>query len=201
MRRSAVVVERALVAAGVSCLVWAGTASLDAVAFQREQDARLVRALAHRSASNPASNPAAAWQGELPARLVGRLAIPRVELSAVVVTGDDRATLRVAVGHLPDTPLPWDGGNTALAAHRDTFFRPLERVQPGDDIFLETIRGRFHYRVTRRLVVDPEDVQVLNPSTQPMLTLITCYPFRYVGPAPRRFVVQAERVLLAGLAQ
>jgi sortase A len=196
MKGWAAFIERILVVTGLSCFAVAATASLEAVRFQHEQDAQLVRALAHDADTEPA----VAGQLGRPAGLVGRITIPRIALSAIVVTGDDEATLRVAVGHLPDTPLPWEGGNTALAAHRDTFFRPLERVQAGDDVFLETIRGRFHYRVTRRLIVDPDDVQVLDPSAQPMLTLITCYPFRYVGPAPRRFVVQAEHVAPMGLA-
>jgi len=108
--------------------------------------------------------------------------------------GDDDATLMKAVGHLPGTPLPWNGGNTALAGHRDTFFRPLERVNIGDDIHLDTPHGRFHYRVRRTLVVEPEDLSVLHPSTNATLTLITCYPFRYIGPAPKRFIVQADRI-------
>jgi sortase A len=98
------------------------------------------------------------------------------------------------VGHLSDTPLPWDGGNTALAGHRDTFFRPLERIKAGDDVYLDTSRGRFHYRVRRTIVVKPEDLWVLDPSANATLTLITCFPFHYIGSAPQRFVVQAERV-------
>lgn len=199
VKRWATCVERSLFAAGLCCLAAAATVSLEAVKFQRDQDARLASALARGSAFYSA--PPIAEPGPLLAGLVGRITIPRLALSAVVVTGDDDATLRVAVGHLPDTPLPWEGGNTALAAHRDTFFRPLEHVRLGDDVLLETVHGRFQYRVTRRLVVDPEDVQVLDPSAQPMLTLITCYPFRSIGPAPRRFVVQAARVAVTGLAE
>jgi sortase A len=108
--------------------------------------------------------------------------------------GDDDATLSKAVGHLSDTPLPWDAGNTALAGHRDTFFRPLEGVKVGDDVYFDTARGRLHYRVQRAFVVEPEDVWVLDPTSDPTLTLITCYPFQYVGPAPKRFIVQARRV-------
>jgi sortase A len=108
--------------------------------------------------------------------------------------GDDEATLSKAVGHLSDTPLPWDTGNTALAGHRDTFFQPLEGVKVGDDVYFDTARGRLHYRVQRAFVVAPEDVWVLDPTSDPTLTLITCYPFQYVGPAPKRFIVQARRV-------
>jgi sortase A len=107
--------------------------------------------------------------------------------------GDDEKTLKVAVGHLPDTPLPWQEGNAALAGHRDSFFRPLQDVQTGDEIRLATPRGTFLYRATRRMVVEPEELWVLEASPDAALTLITCYPFNHVGPAPRRFVVHAER--------
>jgi sortase A len=109
--------------------------------------------------------------------------------------GDDEQTLNVAVGHLPDTPLPWQEGNAALAGHRDTFFRPLRRLQDGDEIRLVTPRGTFRYRATRQVVVEPDELWVLDPSPTAALTLITCYPFDFVGPAPRRFVVHAERIV------
>jgi sortase A len=128
--------------------------------------------------------------------LIGVLAIPNVGLSVAVVEGDDARALRIAAGHLPDTPLPWETGNSAIAGHRDTFFRVLERVRGGDDLSLATRRGTLRYRVVAVSVVEPDDLSVLGTSTKADLTLITCYPFHYVGPAPRRFVVQAERIAL-----
>jgi sortase A len=125
---------------------------------------------------------------------IGRLEIPRIGLSVVVAEGDDDNTLKVAVGHLPDTPLPWQEGNTAVAGHRDTFFRPLRRIQAGDEIRFVTRHGTFRYRVSRHAVVDPDALWVLDASPAAALTLITCYPFDYVGPAPRRFIVHAERM-------
>jgi sortase A len=109
--------------------------------------------------------------------------------------GDDESTLNVAVGHLPDTPFPWQEGNAALAGHRDTFFRPIRRVRTGDEIRLVTPRGTFRYRATRQVVVEPDELWVLDPSPTAALTLITCFPFDFVGPAPRRFVVHAERIV------
>ncbi|MEP7306469.1 MAG: class D sortase [Acidobacteriota bacterium] len=126
--------------------------------------------------------------------LIGRLEIARVKLSAMVVEGDDDDTLDIAVGHLPDTPFPWQAGNSALAGHRDTFFRPLKDVRVGDEIVLTSLRGELHYRVERTVIVDPQDLSVLKASTSPTLTLVTCFPFFYVGHAPRRFVVQATRL-------
>jgi sortase A len=125
---------------------------------------------------------------------IGWLAIPRIGVSAAVVHGDTDALLKNAIGHLPDTPVPWSGGNSALAGHRDSFFRPLRDVRPDDMVHLKTPHGDFHYRVSETFIVDPEDVWVLDSTPAAMLTLITCYPFDYVGHAPRRFIVRADRV-------
>jgi sortase A len=123
------------------------------------------------------------------------LEIPRLGLSSVVLEGDDRAELILGVGHLSDTPMPWHGGNSVLAAHRDTFFRPLARIRPNDVIRFTSSDARLEYVVLETKIVEPTAVEVLAPTPSATLTLITCYPFHYVGPAPRRFVVRAERVL------
>lgn len=181
--------ERTLLIVGITCLGWAGATWVEALRFQREQSRVLEeQSTALREATSPARDTVD------PSAPIGRLDIPRLGVSAVVMPGDDETTLNKAVGHLSDTPFPWNGGNTALAGHRDTFFRPLERVTPGDEIYLDTPRGRFQYRVRRTVVVEPEDLWVLDHSAAPTLTLITCYPFKYVGPAPKRFIVQADRV-------
>ena len=186
--------ERGLAAVGVTCLIWAGTVSMSAVAYQATQRVLLERSV---SSVDPLESERASNVALRPAEFVGpigRLEIPRIGLSAVVAEGDDEKTLEVAVGHLPDTPLPWQEGNAALAGHRDTFFRPLRRIQAGDEIRIATARGDFRYRVTRHTVVDPDELWVLDASTRAALTLITCYPFDFIGPAPRRFVVHAERI-------
>ena len=121
------------------------------------------------------------------------LDIPRLGVSVVVADGDDARVLRVAVGHVPGTPWPWESGNSALAGHRDTFFRPLERIRVGDTLRMVTPRGDLLYTVRRTLVVRPEETWVLGATRLPTLTLVTCYPFSFVGRAPRRFVVQAQR--------
>lgn len=128
------------------------------------------------------------------ASLIGVLEIPRLQIAAPVMSGDDEETLAVAVGHLPDTPRPWEPGNSALAAHRDGLFRPLQRVRAGDEILLKTRQGDFTYRVRETRVVEPTDLSVLAPTPSRTLTLITCYPFDYVGPAPMRFIVHADLV-------
>jgi sortase A len=130
--------------------------------------------------------------------LIGMLDIPRLRLSTPVVTGDDDKTLQVAVGHLPDTPRPWEPGNSALAAHRDGLFRPLKNIRLGDALRVRTTHGNLEYRVRDIKIVTPDDLSVLEPTSADTLTLITCYPFNYIGAAPKRFIVQAERVFAEG---
>jgi sortase A len=125
---------------------------------------------------------------------IGVLEIPRLGLSTVVIEGDETAALLLGVGHLADTPLPWATGNSVLAAHRDTFFRPLEGIRRDDVIRFASDGGDLEYVVRNTRIVEPTEVEVLAPTSSSILTLITCYPFNYIGPAPMRFVVTAERV-------
>jgi len=124
----------------------------------------------------------------------GKISIPRVGVSAIVAEGIDERTLRHAVGHFPESATPDTAGTVALAGHRDTFFRGLRNVRINDLVTLETPRGKYQYQVTRTTVVGPEHVELVRPSSQSDLTLVTCFPFNYIGPAPKRFVVQAMRV-------
>jgi sortase A len=102
--------------------------------------------------------------------------------------------LQLAVGHIPGTALPGEDGNIGLAAHRDTFFRRLQDIRNDDEIRLTTSDGVYAYRVERTSVVKPKDIWVLNPTRHPALTLVTCYPFTYIGNAPERFIVRATRM-------
>ena len=191
-RRGWLWIERVLLGTGIVCLVGWAVVSLQAMRYQYEQRAALERM---RGATPAVVNDSAA----LPTgSLIGSFDIPRLRLSAVIAEGDDDATLKVAIGHLPDTPMPWHEGNSALAGHRDTFFRPLQHVRVGDELRVSTVRGDFRYEVRDTMVVGPNDVWVLDPTDRPTLTLITCYPFGYVGKAPRRFIVKAERATTAG---
>ena len=126
--------------------------------------------------------------------LVASIEIPRLGISAVVAEGVDTLTLRRAVGHIPGTGLPGEPGNIVLAGHRDTFFRPLRNIERNDIVKLVTPLGEYRYRVVSTKVVSPSDTAVLSPSGNQVLTLVTCYPFYFVGPAPSRFVVRAERI-------
>jgi sortase A len=122
------------------------------------------------------------------------LRIPKIRLEVPVLPGTDDTILDRAVGHIEDTARPGTDGNLGIAGHRDGFFRGLKDIVRGDAIELETLNGKEAYRVERTWVVDPEDVSVLDPTSTPVLTLVTCYPFYFVGSAPRRFIVRAVRV-------
>lgn len=123
----------------------------------------------------------------------GKIEIPRLGVAGEIREGADDDTLSVAVGHVPGTALPGPTGNVALAAHRDGYFRGLRRVREGDAITVTTARGVFHYEVDCIEVVEMTNVAVLAPTVEPTLTLITCYPFDYVGHAPQRLIVRAHR--------
>jgi len=125
---------------------------------------------------------------------LGRIEISRIGLTAMIMEGVDAGTLRRAVGHIPGTPLPGAQGNVALAGHRDTFFRPLRDIQNDDEITLTTLDGSYRYRVDLISIVEPRDVGVLKNTGGAILTLVTCYPFHFIGPAPQRFIVRAHRV-------
>ena len=112
----------------------------------------------------------------------------------MVLEGDDASTLRQAVGHISGTAVPGPTGNVGLAGHRDIFFRPLRKISVGDEIRLSTKTGTFLYRVASLRVVLPDAVEVLDVTERPTLTLVTCYPFYYIGDAPKRFIVRAEMV-------
>ena len=177
-------VEWMLLGFGIGCLGVYAYETVEARRFQTEQTAAFERDARTHGA------PAAIRQGGL----VGMLDVPRLQLSTPVIEGDDTGTLKRAVGHLPDTPMPWAAGNSAIAGHRDGLFRPLKDVKIGDEIRFRTTRDEFRYRVTKTAIVKPDDLSVLAPQSDPAtLTLITCYPFYYVGSAPKRFVVHAVR--------
>lgn len=141
--------------------------------------------------ASPAKQPRPAAPGDL----IGRIEILRLGISTMVIEGTGDATLRRAAGHIAGTALPGGVGNVGIAGHRDTFFRPLRNVRRNDIITITTPIGEYRYRVLSTRIVSPTNVEVLNPSATQILTLVTCYPFYYVGPAPGRFIVRAERII------
>jgi sortase A len=140
----------------------------------------------HKALSDPAPAPLAV------------LRIPKIRLEVPVLPGTDDRTLDRAVGHIEGTAKPGTDGNLGIAGHRDGFFRGLKDLAAGDTIEIDTFHGKDSYRVERTWVVKPEDVSVLGRTSTRALTLVTCFPFYYVGSAPQRFIVRA--VLAAGKA-
>jgi sortase A len=126
--------------------------------------------------------------------LVGRIKIPRLKLSAVIFEGTDDQTLGRGVGHLAGTATPGETGNLVLAGHRDTFFRPLKNIREGDVIEVTGPEGVSRYKVEFTQIVAPEATEVLRATGGSTLTLITCYPFRFIGNAPDRFIVRGQKV-------
>lgn len=124
---------------------------------------------------------------------LGRIEIRRIRLAAMILEGTEERTLHRAVGHISSTPLPGQPGNVALAGHRDTFFRALRNIRKDDEITLTTLAGSYRYHVDSTKVVEPEETDVLDNDNGDVLTLVTCYPFSFVGTAPRRFIVRARR--------
>jgi sortase A len=193
--------SRALIVFGVACILFYATVTIQAAIYQRKAKAEIDRMISAHAALNegPTSaaigTPANIAKPLIPGELIGRVDVPRLNLSAAIAEGDDETTLGKAVGHLPDTPLPWHRrGNVALAAHRDGLFRALKDIRMGDEVIVVTSRGDYSYRVRGTHIVNPNDVWVVAPTVRPTVTLITCYPFSFVGHAPQRFVVQAELV-------
>lgn len=161
------------------------TPAVEPVAPAEEKPAPLPAVLPDPDRGTPKREPS------LPAGIIGRISIPRLHLSAIVEEGVDEITLSRAVGHIPGTALPGQVGNVGIAGHRDTFFRALRDLQPHDEIDFTTHAGRFHYIVESLRVVEPDNVSVLKPEGGRSLTIVTCFPFEYIGNAPRRFIVHA----------
>ena len=184
----------ALLLAGIGVLAWCGWIWREASVAQSRAEQWLKRAPTIPSPVIPV--PALPPRASAFPRgaVVGRLTIPRLHLSVMVLEGDDGRILKVAAGHIPGTALQPGGGNIGIAAHRDTFFRPLRGIRTDDLVTLQTPAGVSRFAVSDVEVVRPNDVQVLSPAPGRDLTLVTCYPFFYIGPAPKRFIVHARQV-------
>lgn len=191
MRRFAWI-ERGFFAIAIALLGYCGFVLEEGWRFQNAEDSQFERLRQQPQAIAKPRVPEALPPA--PDGVIGRLEIPRIGLSTVVMEGTARTTLRHAVGHIAGMALPGQQGNVGLAGHRDTYFRPLRNVREADVITLKTLHGEFRYRVVSIRTVSPRDVAVLDRGEGESLTLVTCYPFYFVGPAPNRFIVRAERV-------
>ena len=186
--------QRVLLIAGILAVgftAWTYTARF---AWQTYESRQFDRSLASFAASRrihaELPPPTAAFQS-----VIGRITVPRLGISAILKEGVGRRTLNLAVGHIPSTALPGQPGNVGVAAHRDNLFRGLKDIKRDDSITLTTLDNTYVYHVVSTRVVDPTDVSVLDATAdEKTLTLVTCYPFYFVGHAPRRFIVRALQV-------
>ncbi len=198
-----VLVEASAWALGLVCLLSWGALKMEGLAGSRHDLERF--AILQAAGAGPTAEPdlslwdadrIAAWRRALsePAPPpLGVLRIPKIRLEVPVLPGTEDFVLNRGVGHVDSTALPGTEGNSAIAGHRDGFFRGLKDIGPDDAIEIETLRGKETYRVERIWIVSPEDVSVLDATPARSLTLITCYPFYHVGPAPQRYIVRAVR--------
>lgn len=182
--------QRVLFAAAILMLGYVGFVQVDTWIFERRETAALARFVpTERAVSRPVLPITIGPDG-----LIGRMEVSRLDVSVVVVEGTSNKSLRRAVGHIAGTALPGQPGNVGIAGHRDTFFRPLRNIQRGDVITVATSNGEYRYQVVSTRVVSPDNVAVLDSDQNEVLTLVTCYPFYFVGPAPDRFIVRAARM-------
>ena len=196
---------------GVLALGYVAFVMLDAQLFQAYENWRFDRALQEarqaKSSEPPPRSPQAPVVAD-PASMrrerlraagpegspLGRIEISTLGVEVMILEGVEPRTLRRAVGHIPGTALPGELGNVALAGHRDTFFRSLRDIDKNAEITLTTLRGSYRYRVDSTTVVEPQSVEVLADSPDATLTLVTCYPFDFIGHAPKRFIVRAHKI-------
>jgi sortase A len=174
---------------GAIAVSYVALALLHAKLYQRAADRILdnkVNTTEQHNANVPRTLPS---EGDL----LGRIQIPRLGIKVPILEGTTAQTLRLGAGHIGGTALPGEAGNFGLAGHRDTFFRPLQGIRTGDEIRIQTPTGLSTYQVDQLQIVDPSDVAVLAQSKESAITLVTCYPFHYIGAAPRRFIVHADK--------
>jgi sortase A len=185
--------ERGLLAVGVVLGLWC---ALVLVRAHQTQNLPIPKVVVTQTVlPGDANTPAApALPAPTPGTWVARLEVPSVKLSTTVLEGTDDGTLSRGSGHIEDTPFPGQPGNVGIAGHRDTTFRALRHIHLGDVLEYKTADRLYRYRISKTWIVGPDDVYVLDPTPQPALTLVTCYPFEFVGHAPNRFIVRADLV-------
>ena len=193
LRRALIWGSAVSVASGLACLAWFVFYQVDAAVYEQSQTALLQEESSGESPV-PEAAAGATRSPRVDPKVLGRIEIARLGVSGVIRDGVDGETLRRAVGRVPNSARPGEKGNLVLAAHRQQQFRGLRHVRPGDRIRLTTPRGRFEYEVERAWVVEPQEVSVMDATPGRQITLLTCYPFDYVGPAPQRFVVRGRQV-------
>jgi sortase A len=185
--------EIVLLAGGLSLAAWSGATLLEA---RYVNTLPLPPAAPATDIETSSAAAAAARRAPVvpPGSVVAKFEAPTVKLSATVLEGSTDDVLSKAAGHLEETALPGAAGNVGIAGHRDTTFRAVRNLKVGDPILLHTRKGTFEYRITKMFIVNPDAVWVLDQTDHPVLTLVTCYPFTYIGHAPKRYIIKADMV-------
>jgi sortase A len=178
-------VERVLLVSGLTLGAWYAAVLIEAHYFKSLPAPPPVR-VTMEVPEEPRTHRVAAGEW------IAQMNAPSVHLAATVLEGSDDGTLERAAGHIEDTPFPGDPGNVGIAGHRDTTFRAVRNLKVGDPLTLTTADRIFNYKISSMMIVDPEDVYVLDPTDHPVLTLVTCYPFTFIGHAPKRYVIRAD---------
>ena len=184
--RAQPLLSMAMLVVGAFLIGYAGTQYLDMYLAQRS----LTAEWQHQTSAAATPGPKAVG----PSQTLIRLQIPKIKLDAMVLEGATNAELSKGPGHMEETPIPGEAGNSVITAHRDTFFRHIFELNTGDEIVVHRNGETFRYEVTAKRIVGPDDLSVLQPTPDPQLTLITCYPTYYIGPAPQRLVVFSKLV-------
>lgn len=182
-------VQSLLFGIAILTLGYCGYILLDAWTYQASAKRSLEGQIQTQRENDSHSPKPALKEGDV----LGQIEIPRLAMSVAILQGTNSRILRLGAGHIEGTALPGSPGNSGIAGHRDTFFRALKGIRRNDEIRIQTANGLFHYQVDWVKVVAPDDTSVLAPSTDSALTLVTCYPFQFIGAAPKRFVVHAQR--------
>jgi sortase A len=170
-----------LVVLGLGLLGYVSYQYWDMYHTQRQLEAQWEQQAASASIPQPKQIPAT--------DTLTRVSIPRINMDAIVIEGASRKQLSIGPGHMIDTAMPGEPGNAVITGHRDTFFRNIYELKRGDEIIIRRNGQIFKYQVTGKKIVEPDDLSVLKPTEDPQLTLITCYPTYYIGPAPKRLVI------------
>jgi sortase A len=180
-------IEAVLLATGLGIGTWCGTVLVEAHYVSRM--------MLPTAPAAPVAGVASTLDGPVSrGDLVAKFEAPSVGLSATVLEGSTDDVLALAAGHIEGTPAPGAAGNVGIAGHRDTTFRAVRNLKVGDPILLSTRKGTYEYRITKTMIVKPDAVWVLDQTDNPVLTLVTCYPFNFIGHAPERYIVKADLV-------
>ena len=175
---------------GILALSYVAFTLLHARFYQEVANNTLDRQMRSEVQHNAGLPRAAVKEGDV----LGRIEIPRLGMSVAILEGTTSRTLRLGAGHIEGTALPGEPGNIGIAGHRDTYFRELKDIHASDEIRIQTATGLTRYEVDWIQITAPSDTAILAPSTKPAITLVTCYPFHFIGAAPERYVVHAHQL-------